>query len=218
MTSSSAAVSELYAMDTPDIFVTVPKSKVLRERAEQTWLPTWQKILLTLAAIGLILWIGGSVVRQAIAYDLFVQGTLVFKPELPPDAVAQTLRLYSNTAIYIWVGYALALLGFVPVFISMFRRWRFYGWLFMAGVLLLMFVPLEAIFIYFDWRLTRAVGLGLGFNIGDAKELLLQSFTLRFLGDFGSGARWLTLFGYLAAVGVLVWRPLHKEIPKSPEQ
>ena len=182
-----------------------------------SWLPTWQKLLLTLSAFGFVVWIGGSVVRASIAYDLFVPGTLVYKPELPGEAVAQTLHLYGNTAIYPWVGYLLTLL-FVPVFISLHRRWRSYGWLFMAGVLFIAFIPLEAVFGYFDWRITQTVGVGLGFDLGEAKALLLEALSLKFFGDFGSGARLLAMFAYLAAIAILVWRPLHKQIPETPER
>ena len=205
-------------MDTSDLFVKVQKPAAAPVERALSWLPTWQKVLLTLSAIGFMLWIGGSVVRTTIAYDLFVPGTLVYKPELPRDAVAQTLHVYGITALYVWVGYGMALSGFLPVFISLRRRWRSYGWLFMAGVLFLMFIPLEAVFAYFDWRISQTVGIGLGFDIEEAKSLLLEAFSLKFLGDFGSGARWLTVFGYLAAIAFIVWRPLHRQIPETPER
>ncbi len=211
-------VSTSEVMDTSALFVKAPKTaSVGQERHKDSWLPTWQKLLLTLSAFGLVVWLGGAVLRQVIVYDLFVPGTLVYKPELSDDAARQTLHIYGITAVYVRVGYLLALLC-VPVFINLHRRWRSYGWLFMAGVLFMMFIPFEAVFLYFDWRIEQTVGLGLGFNLAEAKELLWQAFSLRFLGDFGSGARWLTLFGYLSAIAVLVWRPLHKHIPETPER
>lgn len=179
----------------------------------------WQRVLLSLSALGAVLWLGGAVVRTAIAYDLFVPGTLVFKTSLPPDAVAQTLRLYSRTAFYTSYGYGIALLGFIPVFLSVKKRWRSYGWLLITGVLVCLYIPLEAVFLYYDWLLAQVVPNAdtlVPFDIGRAKEVLLQSFQLSFLGDLGQGARFLALLGYISAIVVLVWRPLHKNIHNTP--
>lgn len=182
-------------------------------------LSRWQRVLLSFSVLGAVLWLGGAVVRAAIAYDLFVPGTLVFKTSLPVDAVAQTLRLYSRTAFYTSYGYGLALLGFVPVFFSLKKRWRSYGWLLIAGVLFLLYIPLEAVFLYYDWLLAQVIPNAdalVPFDIEQAKTVVLQSFQLAFLGDLGQGARFLALLGYISAIVVLVWRPLHKSIDNVP--
>lgn len=200
---------------------TVARSEKAGEQPYQSVVPLarWQRVLLSLSVLGAILWLGGAVVRTSIAYDLFVPGTLEFKASLPTDAVAQTLRLYSRTAFYTSYGYGIALLGFLPVFLSMRKRWRSYGWLLIAGVLFLLYTPLEGIFLYYDWLLTRVIPNADTlpvFDIEQAKAVVLESLRLPFLGDVGQGARLLALLGYISAIVIVVWRPLHKNIHNTP--
>lgn len=197
---------------------TEPKP-VAAAKPDNTWLAGWQKLFLSLSVLGAVLWLGGYVVRTAIAYDLFVPGTLTFKTSFPDDAVAQTLRLYSRMSFYTLYGYGAVLLGFVPVFFSLKKRWRSYGWLFMAGWLFLLYIPVEAAVIYYDAQLFRIIpntDALVAFDIDAAKRVLLDSLQLKVFGGFGQVARSLAFFGYITAILVALWRPLHKKLYDTP--
>lgn len=195
-----------------------PKT-VRAEKTADNWLSVWQKLFLSLSVLGAVLWLGGYVVRTAIAYDLFVPGTLIFKTSFPADAVAQTLRLYSRLAFYTLYGYGAALLGFIPLFFSLKKYWRSYGWLFISGWLFLLYIPIEAAVIYYDAQLFQIIPntdtLAL-FDVEAAKKILLDSLQIKIFGGFGQMARSLAFFSYITAILVTVWRPLHKKSYDTP--
>jgi hypothetical protein len=195
-----------------------PKTVRVKE-TDDSWLRGWQKLLLSLSMLGTILWLGGYIVRTSIAYDLFIPGTLTFKTSFPADAVAQTLRLYSRMAFYTLYGYGFALLGFVPVFFSLKKHWRSYGWLFMSGWLFLLYVPVESAIIYYDVQLFNIIpntDTLVAFDVEAAKKILLESLQIKIFGGFGQLARSLAFFSYITAILVVVWRPLHKKMYDTP--
>ncbi len=195
-------------------------SKTVRvQKTNSGWLSGWQKLFLSLSVLGAVLWLGGYVVRTAIAYDLFIPGTLTFKTSFPADAVAQTLRLYSRMAFYTLYGYGAALLGFISVFFSLKKYWRSYGWLFMAGCLFLLYIPVEAAVIYYDVQLFQIIPNAdtlVAFDVEAAKKALLDGLQIKILGGFGQLARSLAFFSYITAILVTVWRPLHKKLYDTP--
>lgn len=168
-----------------------------------------QKFLLFGAVIGVILWLGGSVTRAAIAFDLFIPGTLNFKT-LSPEVVAQTARLFGVTAFYTLTGYGLALVGIITLFVSLRMNWKSHGWIFIAGVLFLVYIPVEVIQAYWEIKLIFLTNGGIGtFLPESATELILKR--LKVL----SGIPLLAMLGYITAISMLVWRPLTRKMKQG---
>ncbi len=59
---------------------------------------TGAKCIASLVAMSAVLWFGGSIVRYAIAFDVFLPGTLTLKPFLTPGEVNATIRLHAAAA------------------------------------------------------------------------------------------------------------------------
>ncbi len=166
-------------------------------------LSTTQKMLLFLAAVSGIIWLGGSTVRAAIAFELFIPGTLTFKPAMSADAVLQTIRLFGITAFYTMVSYGLfAVLG-GTLWLMLRRTWKVRGGLFIAGALIALYVPVEAIQMFYDLKLVLLVQDGsLTLDVG--KELVLKRISVL------SGAPLLAMLGYFTAVWFLILQPMKR--------
>jgi hypothetical protein len=185
-----------------------------------TTLSTLQRLAVFLVVLSGIVWLGGMVVRGAIGFDLFVPGTLTFKAEMPPDAQAQTLRLFARTSFYTLVSYSLMLVVGIFLWLLNKDRWRERGGLFIGGMLIVLYVPIELWQGYYDVLLVQATQYAAyaDFPLETAKQLLIKR--IRILGGVGP---FLSFLGYLTAVFFLIIQPMQrgnsmdntKEIPPS---
>ena len=173
-----------------------------------TTLSTFQRFALFLVAIAGIIWLGGTILRAAIGFDLFIPGTLTFKPDMPPDAQAQTLRLFARTSFYTLVSYGVLLLVGLFLWLSHKDLWRERGGLFIGGMLVLLYVPIELWQGYYDILLVQATQYAgyTDFPLDTAKQLLTKRITI-----FGGAGPLLSMLGYLSAVFFLIVQPMRKE-------
>lgn len=177
----------------------------------------WVKLVLTISLLGTVLWLGGSIVRNAIAFDLFVPGTLQLKQSIPDAVVSQTVRLYTIAAFYTMVGYGLSCLGFVILLVEFTKRLKEFGWLFMAFILFFLTIPAEIYLLTFDIELVRA--LQTTYDTFSANSKLLEVFHSRFSTKSHAGQiSALTTFSYITILGLFVFRPLSKRKIQNPTQ
>lgn len=162
----------------------------------------------TSTAIAGIIWLGGSIVRAALAFDLFVPGTLVFKTTMSNDAVLQTIRLCGITAFYTMTSYAIFILFGAILWILHRRLWKLYGAVFIAGVLFLLYVPVESVQMWYDVRLVMMIQNNElhTATLEIAKSLLVKRISVL------NGAPLLAMLGYLSAIAVLITQPLTKTV------
>lgn len=122
----------------------------------------FQKFLLAILSIGLVLWIGGSIVRTAIVYDIFEPEyqTLKFRYWVDEKIALLTVRHFAIGSLYTELGFILSLFSTIMLFPKIKNYLKREGWLFMSLVLLLLAFISEAILLYFDIRL----GLYIFFN------------------------------------------------------
>jgi len=161
----------------------------------------FQRLLAFLGIMGGIIWLGGSIVRAAIAFDLFIPGTLTFKPTMSAEAMLQTIRLFGVTAFYTMVSYGFFVVLGTAFWLSLRGLWRVRGGVFIAGVLFLLYVPVEAIQLYYDIHLVMMIQEGtLALEAG--KVLVVKRISVL------SGAPLLAMLGYISAVLVLCMQPL----------
>jgi hypothetical protein len=167
-----------------------------------------QRIVAFLAAITGIIWLGGSIVRAAIGFDMFVAGTLTFKAEMPPDAMLQSVRLFAVTAFYTMLAYGVFLLTGLYVWLVLKPYWKQRGGLFIAGLLVLLYVPVEVVQMYYDIQIVQMVQFGqlTLATLESAKILVVKRITVL------SGAPLLAMLGYISAVWFLVYSPLRKAL------
>lgn len=166
--------------------------------------PVWMRWCSIIALLGATVFLGGSVVRASLAFDLFVPGTLTWKSWYSNDTMAQTIRLFAQTGFYTLIGYAIALVFGLVVWVVQRSAWRTSGWLLMSGILCVLYVPVECVQAKFDIDLIYLTIGGLGtFTVEAAQTLLLKRLSL--LG----GIPLLAMLGYSTALALMVWKPLH---------
>jgi hypothetical protein len=173
-----------------------------------TTLSTFQRLALFLVAVAGILWLGGTILRAAIGFDLFIPGTLTFKPDMPPDAQAQTLRLFARTSFYTLMSYGVFLVVGLYLWLSQKYLWRERGGLFIGGMLVLLYVPIELWQGYYDILLVQATQYAVykDFPLETAKQLLTKRITI-----LGGAGPFLSMLGYVSAVFFLIVQPMRKQ-------
>lgn len=165
-----------------------------------------QRMIAFIAVIAGIIWLGGSIVRAAIGFDMFVAGTLTFKTEMSPDAMLQAIRLFGVTAFYTMLGYGVFLLAGLYIWLVLRPNWKRSGGLFIAGIFVVLYVPVEVVQMYYDLRIVQMVQWGelTLATLESAKTLVLKRISVL------SGAPLLAILGYISAVWFLVYAPLKR--------
>jgi hypothetical protein len=171
------------------------------------------KIFLTLLVFGVILWLGGSLVRMSTAYDIYVPfSQMELKADYSDTARLHTVKLFAMGALYTGIGFSSAFFGFVLLGFYLRKQLKQYGWLFMALVLFILSAPWGFYEMYLDIQLNFAImDKGITFDSATINDL--------FVTRFSKLSFWPVL-SYMAAItGVLtlVWRPLNKYTGKSEE-
>lgn len=169
----------------------------------------FHKIVLTFFTLGFIIWLGGSIVRMTIAYDLFEPGVeLVLKNWYSEAVRMQTVFIFANLGFYTGIGYGLAFLCSFCLLKKYKGALRKSGWLFMAFTLFYLSSPVELYNIYMD------IKLGLGLYSGDLSfsgNAVQDYFMERITAVWFSVVRSLSLLANITAVIYLIWQPLEKE-------
>lgn len=166
------------------------------------------KILLSILAIGFILWFGGSVVRTAIGYDLFNPDAQLELKNYAPEIRMHSVYLFANLAIYTGVGYGVSFLFSIITFFKIKKDLKTQGWLFMAFVLFLLASPIQLYLIYLDYGLAmEVVRSGLrDFN----SYIVQQNFYQRFVDTKLTVMSSLSFLANLTALVYFIWKPLQK--------
>jgi len=167
------------------------------------------KLFLTFTILGIIVWLGGSVIRNAIAFDIFIPGTLIQKPSMEAISVYNTIRLYSLTAFYTITGYAIVCIGMLFMLFRNISILKKKGWLFMIVALFILAIPAEVYLILFDIELVKTLQSSADNYTINAR--LSDTFFRKFSSDsFASQASALTMMAYITSLVLFAFRPLDK--------
>jgi hypothetical protein len=168
------------------------------------------KIFLSILAFGFILWIGGSILRTAIAFDLFVPGTaLVLKSYYSNAIQMHSVYIYSMLSFYTGVGFGIAFISAIILNIKFRKIIRKRGWLFMAFILFYFSSIAAGFLIYQDIRLAMDISW---YHVNEFSSETVQKYVInRFKYLPISSAYWLSLLSSLTALFYIIWRPLDKE-------
>jgi hypothetical protein len=172
------------------------------------------KFLLTLVALGLLIWLGGSIIRTAIAYDLYEPGTaLKLKSWYSDSERLHAVRMYGMGALYTDIAYCVALAASILLCIYWRKNMKQRGWLFMAFVLMFIAAPIELFMIYLDIKLN--IGLYWVSNLSFDSVIIKNYFMFRF-----TKMAIPSMMSYLAIVTSIlfvIWRPLDLKQPSEAE-
>jgi hypothetical protein len=168
------------------------------------------EILSAIGVIGAVIWFGGNIIRYAIAYDVFIPGTLVQKPDFTSEMLSQTVRIYTLTAFYTIFGYGAACVGVVVYVVQSFALFRTKGWMFMMFVLFVLSMPAEIYLLMTDIDLVMT--LRSSADMTKTEPMMVSMFLKRFSPDsLANQASTLTMFAYVTGLILMVFKPLDSQ-------
>jgi hypothetical protein len=126
---------------------------------------------------------------------------------MPPLAQAQALRLFARTAFYTISGYGALLLVGGYLWLSYKSLWRMHGGMFIGGMLVVLYIPIEFWQMYYDIELIQLVQYVpyTDFPLEAAKQLLVKRITI-----LSGAGPFLSMLGYLSAAFFLIVQPMHQ--------
>jgi cbb3-type cytochrome oxidase subunit 1 len=116
------------------------------------------KTITAIFIITVVFWIGGSLIRNIIAFDLFIPATeLSLKNYYSNEIRLHTIHLYSVGSVYTGTAFGIALAASCMLFVLLFKRLKQEGWLFMSFVLFFIISIVELYTMYLDIMLGLAI-------------------------------------------------------------
>lgn len=182
-------------------------------------------IFVNLFIFGLAIWIGGSIIRTAIIYDIYEPFSNFIPKENYTDSILQqnpyteaiklhNIYMFSNTSIYTNVAYSLSLVSGIFLLFFNIRELKQKGWLFMSLILLLFSAPVELFNMYCDYQLYYVLkwdGGVLTFFDGNIQKYAIERFTNLMQRTFGA-------ISFMSAITIIiffVWKPLDRTITNT---
>jgi hypothetical protein len=171
-------------------------------------LKTYQKIFLCLLSIGVVIWIGGSIVQTSIAYDIFEPkiNAISFRYWVNDNLALWTVRHFAVGSLYTNFGFLLALISSIVLFPYLKSHFKSEGWIFMSYVLFSIAVLSQLILFYWDTRLGLYVFFNSNLNYYSNE---IQNFFHRRFAKFNFLIvyNWLALF---TIITFLIFQPLKR--------
>jgi hypothetical protein len=167
------------------------------------------KVILTIFVFGFVLWLGGTVVRTGIAYNLFKLGAeMQLKTEYSNIERMNTIYLFSTTALITGIAYGFAAISSIILVVITKKELKQKGWLFIAFCLFVLTIPVQLYFFYMDYSLASAVyyqGIRDFYN-----PAIQQFFVKRFTNVVNASLRTLLFLFAFTCMLYSIWRPLEK--------
>ena len=165
-----------------------------------------EKFFLTFLVSGLIMWIGGSIVRTGVAFDIFVPFSNMILKQSYNDAIRlYAVQLFSNSALYTGIGFTLFFIGYISLSLILSDKFKRFGWIFMAMMLFILATPYGLYELYLDIKLYFVLQYpGITFNDQGIKDFFFLRYTK--LSIWGA----LSYLMAVTAVLICIWRPLDK--------
>lgn len=130
------------------------------------------RIFLSLFALGGVVWLGASVARMVVGFDVFTPGTLLFKSTQSESVRLHTIWLF--TLLGGWTGWSFLLttVGGVGTALIVRKAFRSHGWLLMSAILLILLIPVQAYVAWEDYRLWTFFDLRTGMPLAQTPEII----------------------------------------------
>lgn len=167
------------------------------------------KIICSIFAFAFVVWLGGTVFRTSLAYNLFTVGIdMHLKPLYSNLERMNTIYLFSTTALLTDIAYCICVIAAVALAFNMKGHLKKRGWLVISFVLFALTLPIQAYFINMDWHLTNTVYYR---GITDFYHPDVQKyFVKRFMDVSNASMRSIVLLFAFTIILYLIWQPLDK--------
>lgn len=166
------------------------------------------KTFIFLLVLGGVVWLGSSVVRMVVGFDVFVPGTLQVK-EQAEVARLQTIRLHTLLGMWTDWSFLVCTIGVVGTIILLGRTFKRYGWMLMCAVLFVLVVPVQAWVAWYDYRVFMLFDGVSGASLAPTAEIV-DVFLQRQQNAILNICSGLALLSGFTIVTLAVWRPLHR--------
>ncbi len=117
----------------------------------------FDKIISSLAGLGFVFWLGGSIIRVIISYDMFEPGTQMVLKNYSLELKTQLIRMYALAAPYTDISFGILLLASILLFIKFRNEIRNYGWLFMCLIIVFVISIPNAYLFWLDYNLATNI-------------------------------------------------------------
>ncbi len=174
------------------------------------------KTFATIFVVGSIVWLGGDLVRNSIAYDLFIPSLAELKLDPTLDEAARTyaVKLFATASFYVNVGFVAAFISSFFVVSRLGKSARKSGWFFMSTVLFYIAAAVNLVLLYLDVNLELAAQFDRYFTF--TSEVVRKNFIFRY--EKLGAPSWLAFLSALTAIVFLIWKPLDKTKPDSTQE
>lgn len=166
-----------------------------------------KKVFLSFFILGGIIWLGGGIVRNAVAFDLFNPGTLELKQAHTEGMRLQTVRVYALIGGWTSAGFLAAILGGIAVFILERKEWKRRAWIVMSAILFFLIIPIQLWMMWQDYRLWQLFDVWSGMPLAHPAEIV-GVFLNRIQDTTASVMNGLSFLVALTITLVLIWKPL----------
>jgi hypothetical protein len=165
------------------------------------------RILTAVFLVCAVVWLGGSIVRTVIGYDLFIPGTLALKPNMSDTDRLTVIKLYALTGA--WTGWAFGIAAIIGLVLSIAvrDRYRRHGWLLMTAIFVWLLLPIGGWLLWQDYELIRYFDPSTGVALAKTEEIIW--FFVQRMSDTTIGiTSGLSLLAALTVVIIVAVRPL----------
>jgi hypothetical protein len=195
----------------------------LTSRPGRSWDDGILRTAIMLLVFAGALWLGGTVYRAIIAFELFISGTLEFDPMILPPQEQTLYQLIFATSLVVLISYTITLISAVVVLWRSPLRIKEHGWLLMASLLVFIFIPVEIFTAYLDihffwlWDWTKEAMAAQGPQaFMDVQTELRKTISHR-IGAL-SGLPVMAALCYITAALVVIWQPMRRKRKLEPTQ
>jgi len=166
---------------------------------------TITKIAAFAFTLGIVLWLGGVVVRAVISNELLQTGTLDFKPNINPGVERSMYSLISNASSVVLSGYVLTWLSGILFLLTTSYSPKEHGWLMMSAILFYFFTPVEIYTFVLDVKMMFLNFYGSN-DLVEYRKLLIHRIAAL------SGVPFIALLCYFTLLACIVFQPLKRRL------
>jgi len=171
------------------------------------------RVFLSLFAVGGVIWLGASIARMVVGFDVFTPGTLLFKATQSESVRLHTIWLF--TLLGGWTGWSFLATTVGGLGTALIVRTAFatHGWMLMAAILLLLLIPVQAYVAWEDYQLWTFFDRSTGMPLAQPAEIIavfLQRYT-------NTAVNIMLGMSLLAAVTLILFCTIRPLQPKSTD-
>jgi hypothetical protein len=172
----------------------------------------FEKILTSIIAFGLVIWLGCSVARSVIYYDVVIRDVqknqMIIRTDLNNQDLFRSTYHLSALAVYTDVSYSFCFAALVILMINVRKKIKKHGFLMMIFILFILFAPLEIFNIFQDIKLSTAIFFD---NVRDFSAPVIQNYyNTKINSNFYNVLNGLSILVYFTIILLAIWQPLNR--------